>query len=95
MGAQKYYPQKHLLSEYFKETPKETEAKLRAQFRDFFTLDEDYKWHFYSLENEEYQIDIFWYYDGDCTLIIKADDVAYINSDAKKSHGWTRHFLKS
>lgn len=31
---------------------------------------------------------VAWHWDGDGTLYIKADNIAVINTDCKKDHGW-------
>jgi len=51
-------------------------------------LDKDTPAHYFCYIGHDFRIDVCIQYDHDCTLIIADGPRIYVNSDAKKSHGW-------
>ena len=92
----KYYPCNDNISAGFLIPSNENQEKLHDIFRDWLPMSENddlydcpvYYFSYIPMTGE--RIDVIFWNDGDYTLIIKDGNFAYINRDAKKSHGWSR-----
>ena len=95
VAKSRYTPDEKLLRNGFYDMPPLKE-KLIKEFQDYLpeTPEEQQNiscYSYFGLDRD--RIDVLWWHDGDCTLIIKDGSVAYVNSDAKKPYYWRKIVL--